>query len=185
MVQKFTKWFILEPLIYEDRLHLREISRRVGVPHPTLNRYLYKLIREGIVRKEKVGNQTYYRLNKQHPLLIDVVSIVEKERVLFLAKDNLLLREIIYHLHNLNAEVIIIFGSSVDNIYDAEDVDVLVVKGFNNKITERLERKLRIKLHVVKVSNLYEINDTLKKEIIKRHLLVEGVEKCVKWMLGK
>ncbi len=76
MVQKFTEWFILEPLIYGERLHLREISRRISISHPTLSRYFSKLIKDGIVKKEKVGNQTYYKLNKHYPSIIDVISIL-------------------------------------------------------------------------------------------------------------
>ena len=86
-------------------------------------------------------------------------------------------------LHSFDNPMIL-FGSAVDSVKEAKDVDILVVGRFNPEKIKLIERKLNLKFHVINVKSLKEINETLKKEIMKKHLIVQGSEELIKWLIS-
>ena len=78
----------------------------------------------------------------------------------------------------------ILFGSGVDSVKEAKDVDILVVGRFNPEKIKLIERKLNLKFHIINVKSLKEVNETLKKEIMKKHLIVQGSEELIKWLIS-
>ena len=182
MVKKVSIWLTLEPLLYSGPKHLAEISRELKKAHTTVRKQLAMFEKMGLVEKEKKGRQTFYRL-KRIPLIIDYLTIIEKERLIRKCKKELVLKEIAQHLHSFH-NPILVFGSVVNSIKKARDVDLLVVGKFNRREVEILERKLNLKFHVINVKSLKEINESLKKEITKKHLIIQGSEELIKWMIS-
>jgi predicted nucleotidyltransferase len=180
MVKKITKWFYLEPLIYRDWIHLAEISKKLEKNHTVVRKYLEVFEKEGVVVKKIVGKMSMYKLNENYPLLIDVVSIVEKERLINAAK-NLILKEIVEFFKNKKIKTVIIFGSFVTDQKKANDVDVLYIGSDIN--LKEIEGKINKKIHLINIESLDEINSTLKEEIKGKHLIIYNVEEIVKWLI--
>ena len=99
-------------------------------------------------------------------MLLDYLTIIKKGRLLARCKNEIVLKEIIDHIHKFNNPVLI-FGSAVNSVKNARDVDILIIEKFNKKDMQILEKKLNIKFHLINVKNLKEINEALKQEIKK------------------
>lgn len=186
MVKKVSIWSILEPLLYSrEPLYLRELSKILKKPHPTLIKQFQFFEKLGVVTKTKKGRLSLYRLNYENPLLVDVVSVVEKEKVVRKCREEPLLREVVDFIHkNLKNDKVIIFGSFTENSKKANDIDVLVLGRMKNyDKLRKFERKINLKFHIIEVRSLDEISGPLRNEIMKKHLTIRGVEFWVSWML--
>lgn len=186
MVKKVTNanYLVIQPLLYgEEWKHLAELSRAVGMPHVTARLYLAKLEEEGIVIKSKKGRLTLYKLNYANPLILDSIVLVEKEKLLQKCKHSLLLKEIVGFLHTLGSKEIIIFGSAVEDIKNARDIDLILTGNMKKKTLLEAEKKIGIKFHLIRVNSLDNITFALKEEIKKKHLIISNTEGVVKWML--
>ena len=182
MVKKVSIWLTLEPLLYSEAKHLAEISKELKKPHTTIRKQLTIFEKMGLIEKKKKGRQTFYKL-KPIPLLIDYLTIIEKEKVLNKCKKELVLKEIVDFLHKFNNSILI-FGSAVDSVKKARDVDLLVIGKFDRKEIKLLEEKLNIKIHLINVRNLKEVNETLKREIKKKHFIINNSEELIKWLIS-
>ncbi len=182
MVKKISIWSILEPLLYSEPVHLAEISRKLKSPHTTVRKQLAVFEKIGLISKEKKGRQTFYKL-KHNPLLIDYLTIIEKEKLIKRCREELLLKEIVSYLHKFD-NPILIFGSATHSLKKARDVDMLVVGKLKKSELVVLEKKLNLKFHIIHVENLKQVNETLKKEIINKHLIVQGSEELIKWLIS-
>lgn len=182
MVKKVSIWFTLEPLLYSEEKHLAEISKQLKKPHTTVRKQLAVFETIGLVDKRKKGRQTFYKI-KQTPLLLDYLTIIEKERLLTRCKEELVLKEIVGYIHKFNNSALI-FGSAVNSVRNARDIDILVIGKFNKKDIQILEKKLNVKFHLINVKNLKEINKTLKEEIKKNHLIIQGSEVFIRWLIS-
>ena len=183
MVNKQTIWTFLEPLMYaEEFIHLAEISRELKSPHATVRQYLNWFEKEGIVIKQIKGRLTIYKINYSNPLIIDYLILAEKDKLVRKLYNDLLMKEIVSFLHNINLDTIIIFGSSVKNTKSINDIDLVVI-GKKETNFKDFEKKFNVKFHIINVNKLEEINESLKREIRKKHLIIENSEKVIKWML--
>jgi len=187
MVQKLTKtkYYYLKSFLdfTQNEKHLAEISKELGEPHPTVRRHLNEFESKGFIKKSNKGRLTFYKLNKENPLILDLLVLVEKENLLNKLSKNLILNEVVNYLHEKNvSKEILIFGSACNDIKKANDLDLLVVGGMNLLFKE-LENKINKKIHLLNVKSLKEIKDSLKIEIKKNHLLVEGSESLLKWLI--
>jgi len=182
MVKKVSIWLTLEPLLFSEPIHLAEISKKLKMPHTTVRKRLSAFEKIGIISKEKKGRQTFYRL-KHIPLLIDYLTIIEKEKLIKRCKEELLLKEIVERLHKFNNSILI-FGSAVHSLKKAKDIDILIVGKLKRNELDILSKKLNLKFHVINVKSLKEIGKTLKNEIIKKHLIIQGSEELIKWLIS-
>ncbi len=183
MVEKVSIWLTLEPLLYlKEPMHLAEISKKLKKSHTTVRKHLAIFENLGLVKKKKKGRQTFYELKKT-PLLIDYLTIIEKERLIEKCKRDLILKDIIEDLHAVYDNDILIFGSAVESTKKANDIDVLVIGKFKKGKLKFLEDKLNINFHVINVKSLNEVGNALKKEIVDKHLIVQGSERLIRWMI--
>ena len=183
MVNNITTLSVLEPLLFKQEwMHLAEISRELKMPHPTARIYLNEFEKQGVVVKQTKGRLTLYKMNYANPLIVDYIILVEKNRLIDKSSKDVLLREIIYFLHNLNNPAII-FGSASLNLKNADDIDLIIIADFDKYGFKEFEKKHDIKFHLINLKKLEEINSSLKKEIIKKHLIIQDSESIIKWML--
>jgi DeoR/GlpR family transcriptional regulator of sugar metabolism len=183
MVNNIKMLSVLEPLLFKQEwTHLAEISRELKMPHPTARIYLNELEQQGVVVKQTKGKMTLYKLNYDNPLIIDYIILVEKNKLINKCFKEVLLKEIVSFIHNLNNSAII-FGSASINLKNANDIDLIIISYFDKYIFKEFEKKYDIKFHLINIKNLEEINQTLKIEIKNKHLIINDSEKIIRWML--
>jgi DNA-binding transcriptional ArsR family regulator len=188
MVKKVTigKYSVLEPLLYsEEWKHLAEISRELKMPHVTARLHLNEFEHEGFVSKNKKGRLTMYKLNYHNNFLMNYVVLVEKEKLIRLSNANLILKEIVSFLLQQENKEIIIFGSSAVNIKEANDIDILMTGTIDKEAIKNFENKIDVKMHIINVKSLKEVNNALKIEIRNKHLIVKNSEEVIRWMLER
>ena len=182
MVKKVSIWLTLEPLLYsEEPMHLAEISRVLGKPHTTIRKQLAVFEKMGLISKEQKGRQIFYKLRKI-PLLIDYLTVVEKEKLIKICEEDLVIKEIVDFLHTLGNPSLI-FGSAVHGSKHSRDIDLLIIDKFKKEKLKPLEKKLNLRLHIINVKKFNEINETLKTEIRRKHLIIQGSEELIKWLI--
>ena len=182
MVKKVSIWLTLEPLAYSSQKHLAEISRILKKSHTTVRKQLAIFEKMGLIKKMKIGRQTFYKINNI-PLIIDYLTIIEKEKLIKRCKEELVLKEVVEFLHQFENQILI-FGSAVNSIKKANDVDVLIVGKFDRKKLKNFGEKLNLKFHIINISSLNEINEALKEEIKKKHLIINDSEGLIKWLIS-
>jgi len=184
MVKKLT---ILEPFLSKphEKLHLAEISRDVNEAHPTARLWLNALEKKGVLKKEHKGRLTLYSLNLQNQNIIDYLVIAEKNKLIRKCQEEVVLGELVSNLNKkLNENVkVLIFGSAVESFNAAHDVDLLVVGKTETKPIKKLAKRLNRELHIIQVNSLKKISEALRIEIIKKHLLIKGIEDFIGWMI--
>ncbi len=63
----------------EEKLHVREIVRRVGAEINAVRRELGRLTRLGLLKRQPVKNRLYYRVNGDFVLYPELLGLVAKE----------------------------------------------------------------------------------------------------------
>jgi len=186
MVRNKTKWFFLEPFLNKDReIHLSELSRMLKTSHTIVRRYLMDYEKQGFLKKEIIGRQTFYKLNFEFPLIIDFLSIVEKEKLIRHTNSNLLLKELVYSLHKVELPIIIFGSFSEEQKTRSKDIDLLIIGKINKKnqkILKEIESKINKKMHIINVNEFKEVTKVLKKEILSKHLIINNSELILRWL---
>jgi len=116
--------------------------------------------------------------------LLDYLVIAEKEKLIAQCQKDLILKEVVGFFHELlNQEnKALIFGSAVINARKAGDIDILITGKFYTSKIKELEKRLNIEIHLINPKDLNIIETTLKKEILAKHLIIQGSEEIVKWL---
>ncbi|MBW2976153.1 hypothetical protein KY347_01755 [Candidatus Woesearchaeota archaeon] len=187
MVKKLTIFTALGPFLVKPRekLHLARISREINEPHPTVRQWLNMLEHKGVLKKEYQGRLTLYSLNLQNPNIITYLVLSEKFKLLKKCEKWPVFWEIVSNINlkfNENVKVLI-FGSAAESFSNANDIDMLIVGKQDLKEIKKLAKRLNKGLHIIQVKSLNKISQSLKNEILKKHLLVKGSEDLVRWML--
>jgi predicted nucleotidyltransferase len=134
------RWRILATLFLEreERLHLREIARRVGTSAGTTRRELQRLMDAGIVQATREGNQLYFKVVGKSTLYRSLDEVIRAT-----AGAKSILRR---HLEGLpGLESAVIFGSYAASMSGPNsDIDVLIVgQPDRDELTDRLEESAR------------------------------------------
>jgi hypothetical protein len=181
MDKKLTKWSYLEPFLFtRESLHLLDISRKLGENHTTVRKYLNQFTKEGFLKISQKGRLTLYELNLDFSLVVDYLSMAEKEFLLSKCFQNKMLKELISDVHKIASGPVILFGSSVNNFSKAGDVDIICSENLN---FDKLEEKYDREFHVVRMDKIDQIKDALKLEVLKKHLSINCTEEIVKWLI--
>ena len=175
---------ILKPFLSRpnDRIHLLEMSRLLKIPHPTLRLWLNGLCKENILLKEKKGRLTLYYLNFSNPSLFDYLVIAEKKVLMEQIEHSLVLKELKEYIYNEIDAKVLIFGSAAVSIEKANDIDILIIGSYDKKKLKYIGDRLNLDLHVINVSSFAKIKDSLKKEIISKHIIIKNSEELVRWL---
>lgn len=181
MVNKQTKWFYLQPFLFtRESLHLLDISRKLNENHATVRKYLNNFAKEGFLKISQKGRLTLYQINFDFPLLIDYLIIAEKEFLVFKCSQNKIFKELISDLQKISHKPLVVFGSSVSNFSQAKDLDIIHLEDLDFK---DIDMKYNKKTHSLKVKSLKDITLTLKEEILKKHIIINGSEEVIKWLV--
>lgn len=117
--RKVLAWLMMHP---DEWMHLRELARLTGASPGTLKRELDALTAAGLLESRKVGNQTQFSANTQHPVYPELSGLIRKTTGLH--------DVLVTALQPLGAQVVVafVFGS-VASASDTthSDVDVMVI----------------------------------------------------------
>jgi len=72
---KILKHFFLN---MDEKYYLRQLERILEIPVGNIRRELISLEKTGLFRKEKIGKQVYYFLNRNLPIFQELYSIISK-----------------------------------------------------------------------------------------------------------
>ena len=187
MVKKITILNVLNPFLSnpKEALHLSQLSREIKEPHPTLRQHFKYLEKLGILKKQIKGRLTLYSLNFNNQNLLQYLFIAEKNRLIERLEKHLILKELVFYLNSYNEEnKYLIFGSFVDDYENANDLDLLVIGNIDKKYLDDFSKKYSLNIHTIQVKSIKLISDTLKKEIIKKHLIINSTEYFLRWLYG-
>lgn len=188
MVKKLTILNVLEPFLFnpDEKLHLAHIAKELKLPRPTVGKHLNFLERKGLLKKEIKGRLTLYSLRMEASNLLDYLTIAEKSRLIKQCEHELVLRELVRFLQaNLGEKnKAAIFGSAAISAKKANDIDLLVSGKFDKDALDKFAERYDIQVHLINVDALKDVNDALKKEILKKHLLIKGSEELLRWLLS-
>jgi len=110
------------------------------------------------------------------------LALSEKEKLIRKCQENLILKEVVNLLHKLENKEILLFGSITES-KKTNDIDVLIIgESVKDKIKD-FEKKFGLKIHMIDLDSLEKVSKSLKSEIIKKHLIIQGTESVIKWML--
>ena len=187
MVTKMTAWLCLAPFLKTgEPLHLADISRKLKKNHTSVRKHLNLIEKQGVLIKQIKGRLTLYSLNASNPLIIDYLVLAEKENLIKKCRESLLLNEVVSFLHqNLNENnKALIFGSSAEDIKKANDIDIIITEkiNFEGKIKD-FEKRFNIEIHLINVKSLSAVSESLKKEVFEKHLIIQGSEEVIKWLI--
>ena len=187
MVEKMTIWSYLEPFIYTDEyLHLADVSKKVGKPHSTVRKHLNFFEEMGVLKKTVKGRLTMYKTDKSSPKLVDSLSSAEKDKMRRKREEDILLNEVVDFFQKIISldSSAVIFGSATENVKKANDIDLLVIGGnISKKEIMVFEKKFGIEIHLIKLKSFEDVRESLKIEIGKKHLIVQGTEAIVRWLI--
>ncbi|HJX49894.1 MAG TPA: hypothetical protein VJ438_00355, partial [Candidatus Nanoarchaeia archaeon] len=121
---------------------------------------------------------------KSSPILLDYLVLAEKEKLIAQCQKDLILKEIVGFLHELlnHENKALIFGSATINARKARDIDMLITGKFEESKIKELEKRINIEFHLINTKDLNFVTPTLKKEILNKHLIIQGSEEIVKWL---
>ncbi len=185
MVKKITKARIILQFLnnYDKKYYLRELAGLLKKPHQTIKPYAEELVKEGILMKSQRKKIIEYNLNFKNKKIYDYLVIAEKERLMGKLDENALLRVLFEKLSQFFINnTFLIFGSSAGKIQEGSDIDLLVIGKSNiNKNIDGIEEVYNKKIHKVQINSLNKLNDTLIKEVYKKHLIFNNTEYVIRF----
>lgn len=188
MVKKVTKTKIITLYTdnYNKKYYLRELALLLKKPHQTIKPYIEKLVKEGILTKNKRKKIIEYSLNFKNKQIYDYLVVAEKERLIERLNEDTLLKVLFEKLASFfKNNTFLIFGSSVEKLQKESDIDLLIIGKANiNKNIKEFEEIYNKKIHKVQINDLTKLTITLTKEIYKKHLIFSNTEQIVRFFGG-
>lgn len=175
---------ILNPFLTRpyEKIHLAELSKLTNMPHPTARLWLKDFEEKGVLKKEIKGRLSLFSLNFEHPNILDYIIIAEKSKLIDKC-NNLIIREIRNYFNNLNCGVLM-FGSAVDSIKKANDIDLVIIGKYDKKRLKEFSKHINKELHVINSENLENLTEVLRQEILRKHIFINTCEKIIKILFG-
>ena len=180
MVQKWDKIFEVVLALQKGPVYLRELSRKLGIPHSTLLRLL-----EAMREAKIVGAETEGKIRKF--CLRDTLEarrwqmMAEEYKLLKFIEKNPGFRMMVEELSRLDYPIVLIFGSHAKFTAGRDsDVDVFVEAEGQEAARKIAPIHSKISLH----TGRFNTESPLGREIARHHILIKGGEKFYE-KLGK
>ncbi len=145
----------------DEKFYLRQLERILGVSVGNIRRELIALHKLGLFNKEKMGNQTYYFLNKDMPFFNELKKIVSKTIGV-----EAILKEVLEKVKGM--EISFIYGSLARETEDKlSDIDLFVIGKVQEddllKAVKKAEEKISREINYV-IFTKEDILEAIKKE---------------------
>jgi len=173
MEQKDYKLEIVSELV-GDSCHARELARRLGVNHMTLNRKFKELVEENVMDVKKEGKNKVYSM-KNSVEARAYIFMAENYKLVRLLRENSSLRRVVDFVSlDKRFGLCVVFGSYAKGVANRKsDIDIFVETGsrvLKNDL-ERVDPRVSVKI------GKFDRRSFLGKEILKNHVVLKGVEK--------
>ena len=161
------------------RYYLRELERLLGEPVGNIRRELLRWSKAGLFLREKVGNLTYYSLNKSFPLYEELRTIVSKTiGIEYILKEG---------LKGIESIVVAIIYGSVASGEDTgnSDIDVLLIGNpdmdelVNN--VQEMEKELGREINYV----LYAPEEFKRKKEARNTFIIDALRNPKVFIIGE
>lgn len=174
--RKVLSLFFMNP---DKQFYFREVLKLTDTKQGAIQRELKSLNKAGILYLETKGNQTYYSVNKSHPIYSELSRIVLKT---FGLVD--ILRDIISPLND-RIEVASIYGSIASGEEtEKSDIDLLVIGRISfedlSRAISKAEKKLRREIN----PSIYPAKEFKQKVKQKNHFLRSVLKSKMIFLIG-
>jgi predicted nucleotidyltransferase len=174
--RKVLALFFLHP---DEQFYFREVLKLTNTKQGAIQRELKSLTKAGILELETRGNQTYYSVNKSHPIYVELRSIVLKTFGLVdIVKDS---------LSSFKDKIVVsaIYGSIATGEETVKsDIDLLVIGKISfdqlSSAVSKAEKQLRREIN----PTLYPVNEFRKKIKQKNHFLRSVLQSEMIFLIG-
>ena len=175
----------------EKRFTMNQIAKQLNESYSFVNRTLTKMIRDGLILKEKVGHSFLCGLNMKNDrskALIIMNEVDKKQKFLNKNKELKLITGDI--LSKIEADSIAIFGSYAKNTQTKDsDIDIFIltekrldITGIVRNIHAKYGREIS-PIVMTKKQLGKQKGKAIIKEIIKYHIILAGFENFVNLLL--
>lgn len=165
VIIKILNYFFTNP---EAKHYINELARILDLDPKNVDRKLKEMEREGLLKSEFVGNQRFFYLSKNYPLL-------SQYRQIFLKTYGMerLLKDILTQIQGVKEAYI--FGSYAQNKMDASsDIDLLVVG--NHSVLLLQKQLLKIQKEIGREINIVNLSeDELKSKKRARNPFIKNI----------
>ncbi|MEK6973080.1 MAG: nucleotidyltransferase domain-containing protein [archaeon] len=165
-------------VLFQDGLHLREISRLAHVSPSETKKELDNLVSTGVLTKDKKGNQIFFYVNNDCSFLTDLKNLYLKTEGIF--------KQIKEKLSEVGGiEFAFIYGGTASGNFSPKgDIDVMVIGSVDEgKLTLKLfecQKKIKREINFVNWSE----KDFLAKVKEKGSFIRSLVENKRLWLIG-
>lgn len=154
MGQDYQKWDKILDLLFEypdKEFTIREISKKVRIPHSTVQRYIVALKAKGLIKENKANQDYYFKFMKYQFI---TKKIVESGLISYLAK--------------LTPSCIILFGSAQKGEYVKEsDIDIYIETTNKQELKlDEYEKKIGHKIQLFIEPSVDKLPENLRNNII-------------------
>lgn len=165
---------------YHRRIYGRDIAKKLKMNQKTVSNVLNELEKEHILKFTQEGKNKYYFLNEFYFNIKEIIQLVEIQRKINFLEKYKKLRELFLKLEERAEDILVIFGSYANfSATEESDLDVFILGRI--KDIEDLEEFYDIKINIVKSNKTkFNKNEYIIKEIIKNHIVLQGVEDFIK-----
>lgn len=160
----------------EER-YLREIEKLSHIKINSLQKEVKHLASIDLIKARRDGNRIYYRANQEHPIYLDLVSIVEKTvGIVSLLKEK---------LQDQRIKCAFIFGSIAKNKEKAaSDIDLIIVGDLGMRSITKLLSGLQENLGREINPHIYSVIEFKKRIKEKDHFISSVLKNETKQVIG-
>lgn len=161
MLENYNKYKLLKIFLFnpEDNFRLRELSRLSEISPPSVNIYLKKFEKKGLIISFKKRGIPFYRAEIDSEKL----SNYKKLAILYELYDSGLID---YLWDEIAPEAIILYGSYAKGEFTSNsDVDLFIIGKKRKLEIEKFEKKINAELHIIFEENIKKIPKNLKNNL--------------------
>ncbi len=167
---KLLKWFLEHP---SEKIHFKELCRKVGLGPLTVKTYCEEFIRYKWVLEERKANLRMFSLNNDH----FTVKAIKKAHML-----HLFATEGIERIADEGIISLALYGSHANGEYDEKsDLDILAIgrhEQLDKKQLEKIAKKLGKPLQLTIISldkwEKHKQSDGFMQSVLKNHVVLKG-----------
>ena len=178
---KIAETFILNPDI---KITASQIARDKNLNQKSTALFLEELEQELILKSKMQGKNKLYSLNSENlEILTQYLCAVEHLRTKLFYEKNTKIKLIIEKIIPLITGIALIFGSyAKDTQKETSDLDIFATGNHNKEKIHQISKTYNLEINI-KEQKTFEIN-TLTKEVIKNHIIVQNTEEYIRTILS-
>lgn len=172
---------------YNRKLRESEIVKITKVPQRTASRKLNNLSKIKILDFIKEGKNKVYFINKNNPLLKNILILIEDYKTIRFLEMN---PKLSFLFERINKPCLVFGSYAKEDIADSSDLDILV---FYNQEKDKQEIKkalsfsnIDIHLQFTTINKFIDdlrSKNTLALEVTKNHIIINGLDEITKLFL--